>query len=56
MKIKIPSKLWVKLNCELSSYVANKCYPIENDRTQDHFCKIVDEVESILESYFRKDN
>ena len=29
MKITIPTELWVKLYCELSAYVENKCYPEE---------------------------
>ena len=55
-KIEIPTELWVELNCELSAYVENKCYPEEGERSEDNFCEIVDEVGGILESYFRKDN
>ena len=45
-KITIPTELWVE----------NKCYPKEGERSEDNFCEIVNEVEGILESYFRKDN
>lgn len=63
-KIEIPSELWVELYSELSSYVENKCYPNrkthneESERlneTQDDFCEIVDEVEGILQSHFRRE-
>ena len=64
-KITIPAEVWIELYCELSSYVENKCYPNrkthneEGERlneTQDDFCEIVDEVESILDSYFKKED
>ncbi len=54
-KITIPTEVWIELYCELSSYVENKCYPEEGKRSEDNFCEIVDEVESILDSYFRKE-
>lgn len=64
MKITIPTEIWIELYCDLSSYVENKCYPNRKthneegerlDETQNDFCEIVDEVESILGSYFRKE-
>ena len=61
MKITIPTELWVKLYCELSAYVENKCYPEEGifigsyfERSEDNFCEIADEIESILGSHFKK--
>ena len=64
MKITIPTEVWIELYSELSSYVENKCFPDRKthneegerlDENQDDFCEIVDEVESILESYFKKE-
>jgi hypothetical protein len=64
MKITIPSEVWIELYSELSSYVENKCFPNRKthneegerlDETQDEFCEIVDEVEGILETFFRRE-
>ena len=65
MKITIPSEVWIELYSELSSYVENKCFPNRKthneegerlDETQDDFCEIVDEIEGILESYFKRED
>ena len=65
MKITIPSEIWIELYSELSSYVENKCFPNRKthneegerlDETQDDFCEIVDEIEGILESYFKRED
>jgi hypothetical protein len=64
-KIKLPSEVWVKLYTEISEYVENKCYPNRKthneegeriEETQDDFCEIVDDVESILETFFKKED
>ena len=64
MKITIPSEVWIELYSELSAYVENKCFPNRKthneegerlDETQDEFCEIVDEVEGILETFFRRE-
>ena len=63
-KITIPTEKWVELYSELSAYVENKCFPNRNshdekgeriEETQDDFCEIVDEVETILENFFIKE-
>ena len=65
MKITIPTEIWIELYSELSSYVENKCFPNRKthneegerlDETQDDFCEIVDEIEGILESYFKRED
>ena len=65
MKITIPTEVWIELYSELSSYVENKCFPNRKthneegerlDETQDDFCEIVDEIEGILESYFKRED
>lgn len=62
-KIKLPSEVWIELYCELSSYVETRCYPNRKthneegeriEETQDDFCEIVDDVESILDTFFEK--
>ena len=62
-KIKLPSEVWIELYSELSSYVENRCYPNRKthnekgeriEETQDDFCEIVDDVESILDTFFKK--
>ena len=62
-KIKLPSEVWIELYCELSSYVEFRCYPNRKthneegeriEETQDDFCEIVDDVESILDTFFEK--
>tara|TARA_R110002020_G_scaffold294783_1_gene510508 strand:- start:769 stop:978 length:210 start_codon:yes stop_codon:yes gene_type:complete len=63
-KITLSTEEWVELYSELSSYVENKCYPdrITHNKngerieeTQDGFCDIVNEVETILEDFFIKE-
>ena len=62
-KIKLQSEVWIELYCELSSYVETRCYPNRKthneegeriEETQDDFCEIVDDVESILDTFFEK--
>ena len=62
-KIKLPSEVWIELYCELSSYVETRCYPNRKthneegeriEETQDDFCEIVDDVESIFDTFFEK--
>ena len=63
-KITIPAEKWVELYSQLSAYVENKCFPYRDshdekgeriEETQDDFCEIVDEVETILETFFIKE-
>jgi hypothetical protein len=61
-KIKIPTEIWVELYAELSGYVEeySALDPIYDDNGQrtpesdDKFCDIVDDVESILSNFFIK--
>ena len=65
-KITIPSEVWVKLYTELSAHILeySSLDPVfeidENgverytDDKQDQFCQIVDDVESILDTFFEK--
>jgi len=63
-KITIPAEKWVELYSQLSAYVENKCFPYRDshdekgeriEETQEDFCEIVDEVETILETFFIKE-
>ena len=62
-KIKIPTEIWIELYAELASYVAeysalDLIYDDDGQRTpesDDKFCGIVDDVESILEEFFIKE-
>ena len=64
-KVSLPTETYVELYAELSAYVENKCYPnrkthTENgeriEETEDDFIEIVDEVEQILKTFFKKEN
>jgi len=64
-KVSLPTETYVQLYSELSAYVENKCYPnrkthTENgeriEETEDDFIEIVDEVEQILKTFFKKEN
>ena len=62
-KIKIPTEMWVELYSDLAGYVEeySALDPIYDDDGQrnpesdDKFCGIVDDVESILEEFFIKE-
>jgi hypothetical protein len=62
-KIKIPAETWVGLYAELAGYVEeySALDPIYDDNGQrtpesdDKFCDIVDNVESILSDFFIKE-
>tara|TARA_R100001086_G_scaffold143006_2_gene75233 strand:+ start:2191 stop:2394 length:204 start_codon:yes stop_codon:yes gene_type:complete len=62
-KIKIPTETWVELYAELSGYVeeCSGVEPVYDDNGQrtpesdDKFCDIVDNVESILSDFFIKE-
>ena len=59
-KIKIPTETWIELYSELSGYAEelsaiDPIYGDDGQRTpesDDKFCNIVDDVESILEQFF----
>ena len=46
--MKLPAPQWVKLYIELSSYIEDKLYPLDDDKNEDAFIEIVDDVEHIL--------
>ena len=62
-KIKIPTEIWVELYSNLAGYVEeysalDPIYDDDGQRTpesDDKFCGIVDDVESILEEFFIKE-
>ena len=46
--MKLPAPLWVELYIVLSSYIEDKLYPLDDDKNEDAFIEIVDDVEHIL--------
>jgi hypothetical protein len=62
-RIKIPTETWVELYSDLSGYAEGllAIHPIYDDDGQrdlesdNRFCDIVNEVESILEEFFIKE-
>ena len=67
-KIKLPSEVWVELYTELSAHILeySSLDPVtfvdENgeerytEEKQDQFCQIVDDVESIMGTFFKKED
>jgi len=68
MKITIPEEVWVELYTQISAHILeysslDPVFEIDENGVerytedkQDQFCEIVEDVESILESHFRKEN